>query len=773
MMKSTQTTAAMPDSFFRSLCGCGPKVKRLRGSVVHRPARTCSYGIFIVAIALSSTWLAAPTTTSAQTWNGAGWGSWQWASAAWSNYQAAANVGSDPSTPTPSETAPSTDSTATNTDATASDSSATTDTANGTADTILQPLVQTILPTTVTALMATDTSSSQVTLRWNASTDIGGLGLSAYLVFRNGILIGTTTATVFADTTVAANTPYCYTIIAVDLGGNDALSSAEACVTTSSPPQGNPTAPGFYVDYSAGADSNPGTNAAAPWKHCPGDPAATSVAASTQLAPGNTVFFKGGVTYVLSPQNGSDTSANQGGIVLNWNGATGNPITYTCTNAWGTGRAVFTDGYSANWICAFYAPGTVSDLVFNNLEIGPVGGSASLPADPGSAVPPKPGAGILSNGMLVNVTIANCYFHQLGYWFNQQPMSESSIWGEGVQCIDYIGLTITNCEFTEVGIACELPIENVSSNLTIAHCDFHDAIVWCIDLAHSDNGCSLSGVTIVGNTFSNYCQQWNNWTGYGGWPHSDGIFDRADQLTTFTDGANNNFYNNVFFDSETGASTAAIFLEGGVSANIYNNLFSTVNSVPIEPHNDGQNAITSTNFLVRVYNNTFYEVDNVHLYPWGGAGVPFGVWRTATGAAQQLDVKNNIFYDVGGSDTILTLDVTNTAAAYPGFKFDYDCYFSSSEQFVSQATTDSTSTNTDLGGLHGYGWETHGIANPASVFADATSTSYSITNNYSLKTGSPCIGAGANLNSLNLPGLNANINGVPRSTTGNWNLGAY
>jgi hypothetical protein len=92
---------------------------------------------------------------------------------------------------------------------------------------------------------------------------------------------------------------------------------------------------------------------------------------------------------------------------------------------------------------------------------------------------------------------------------------------------------------------------------------------------------------------------------------------------------------------------------------------------------------------------------------------------------------------------------------------------------VSQATTDSTSTNTDLGGLHGYGWETHGIANPSTVFADATSTSYSITNNYSLKTGSPCIGAGSNLSSVNLPGLNANINGVARPSTGNWNLGAY
>ena len=104
----------------------------------------------------------------------------------------------------------------------------------------------------VTALMVTETSSSQVTLRWNASTDTGGPGLSGYQVFRNGVLVGTTTATEFTDTTVAPSTSYCYTVIAYDVGGNDALTSAEACITTPSTPPGNPTGPGFYVDYSAG-----------------------------------------------------------------------------------------------------------------------------------------------------------------------------------------------------------------------------------------------------------------------------------------------------------------------------------------------------------------------------------------------------------------------------------------------------------------------------------------------------------------------------------------
>jgi hypothetical protein len=520
------------------------------------------------------------------------------------------------------------------------------------------------------------------------------------------------------------------------------------------------TATSYYVDYSSGADTSSGTDTSSAWQHCPGDPAATGVAANTALNPGDTVFFKGGVRYMLSPQNASDVSANQGGIVLKWNGAAGNPITYTSTSAWGAGRAIFTDGYSANWICAFYAPGTVNDLVFNNLELGPIGGSASLPPDTGSAVPPKPGAGILAGGSLINVTIANCYFHQLGYWFNQQPMGDGSIYGEGIQCIDYVGLTITNCEFTMMGIACELPISNVSSNLTIANCNFHDAIIWCIDLSHDQNGCSLDSVYIVGNTFDNYCQQWNNWTGYGGWPHADGIFVRGDNLTTFNDGPNINVYNNTFFDSQPGASTGAITLEGGVSVNIYNNLFSTVNSVPINPWN--------TNFLVRIYNNTFYEVNNTHLYP---SAYPYYTWRTA--ASTQLDVKNNIFYDTAASVSILSFNITNTAAAYPKFSFDYNCYRSLAKGFVYQTLSSTSASNTDLGGLQGHGWEAHGMATDPLFDSLAGGTANSIANIYGLQAGSPCIGAGANLSGLNLPGLNADKAGTPRPASGPWDLGAY
>ncbi len=53
----------------------------------------------------------------------------------------------------------------------------------------------------------------------------------------------------------------------------------------------------YYVDFVGGADSNSGTATNAAWQHCPGDPNATGTASVTTPAPGDTLLFRGGVTY--------------------------------------------------------------------------------------------------------------------------------------------------------------------------------------------------------------------------------------------------------------------------------------------------------------------------------------------------------------------------------------------------------------------------------------------------------------------------------------------
>src|SRR5688500_16760403 len=75
----------------------------------------------------------------------------------------------------------------------------------------------------------------------------------------------------------------------------------------------------YFVDYAGGSDSNDGTIKNSPWKPCPGVPAASGVAGAFTLLPGDIVYFKGGVSYVLTGATG---------IALKWNGVSGNEITY-------------------------------------------------------------------------------------------------------------------------------------------------------------------------------------------------------------------------------------------------------------------------------------------------------------------------------------------------------------------------------------------------------------------------------------------------------------
>lgn len=85
----------------------------------------------------------------------------------------------------------------------------------------------------------------------------------------------------------------------------------------------------YYVDYAGGSDANAGTSSIAPWKHCPGDDAATGVPGGTELGPGDRIKFKGGVSYL-------------GAITAKWNGERGAEIIYdgNTSGDFGEGRAI-------------------------------------------------------------------------------------------------------------------------------------------------------------------------------------------------------------------------------------------------------------------------------------------------------------------------------------------------------------------------------------------------------------------------------------------------
>lgn len=85
-------------------------------------------------------------------------------------------------------------------------------------------------PTVPASLRSTTTSTTSVSLAWNASTD--NVAVTSYEVFRGGVSAGTTTSTAFTVTGLAANTSYSFTVRAKDAAANVSAASATLTVTT-------------------------------------------------------------------------------------------------------------------------------------------------------------------------------------------------------------------------------------------------------------------------------------------------------------------------------------------------------------------------------------------------------------------------------------------------------------------------------------------------------------------------------------------------------------
>jgi fibronectin type 3 domain-containing protein len=74
--------------------------------------------------------------------------------------------------------------------------------------------------------------SSQLVIDWNPSTD--NVGVTAYDVYRGGVLVGTVTTTYFLESGLAASTTYTYTVRARDAAGNRSAASNNLSARTAS-----------------------------------------------------------------------------------------------------------------------------------------------------------------------------------------------------------------------------------------------------------------------------------------------------------------------------------------------------------------------------------------------------------------------------------------------------------------------------------------------------------------------------------------------------------
>lgn len=106
-----------------------------------------------------------------------------------------------------------------------------------TAQTTVTVSSDTQAPTVPANLILTAVSPSQINLIWSPSAD--NVGVAGYQVYRNGAKIGTTTATSYSDTGLAAGTTYTYAVAAYDAAGNVSALTAGAVETTLALSNGN------------------------------------------------------------------------------------------------------------------------------------------------------------------------------------------------------------------------------------------------------------------------------------------------------------------------------------------------------------------------------------------------------------------------------------------------------------------------------------------------------------------------------------------------------
>ena len=98
-------------------------------------------------------------------------------------------------------------------------------------------IADTTPPTTPNGLTAAAAGSTGANLSWSASTD--NVGVTGYIVRRNGVQVATPATTSYGDTGLSAATTYSYTVAARDAAGNISPNSASASITTPSPGPSN------------------------------------------------------------------------------------------------------------------------------------------------------------------------------------------------------------------------------------------------------------------------------------------------------------------------------------------------------------------------------------------------------------------------------------------------------------------------------------------------------------------------------------------------------
>lgn len=104
------------------------------------------------------------------------------------------------------------------------------------------------LPSTPTLPTAQAISSFRIDVAWFPSTD--NIRVQGYIIYRDGVAVGTSASNLFSDTGLAASTTYTYRISAFDPTGNESGLSIQTQATTLQPDVTRPTTPTNLIGLS-------------------------------------------------------------------------------------------------------------------------------------------------------------------------------------------------------------------------------------------------------------------------------------------------------------------------------------------------------------------------------------------------------------------------------------------------------------------------------------------------------------------------------------------
>ncbi len=446
----------------------------------------------------------------------------------------------------------------------------------------------------------------------------------------------------------------------------------------------------YYVDFVGGNNASAGTATGTAFKHCPGDPKASGTAASTSLAAGDRVIFKGGVQYdSFVTVNASGTPGSK----LVFDGDSGFYVT-----RWGSGtdKAIL-DGGGTNNACFNFS--TVrSNIVINAFELRNTQEAAN-------------------NGRIIymanashHITISSNSIHDAGYVNDDGNRSGTGIFADTANNLTIVGNVIYDCPDTGIYL------NDGSTNSVIGN-TITDKTVWGIRVA-------ASFLPVFDTVISNNVIHDLTYYDLKG-PHTDFVFLNTVGSVSLNNTriVANTFYNNEVFTNYDG--TAMIFAQcSGTSAGTINGTY-IWNNVFNNPHSYYVVAINNANANmdgVQILNNSWNCVRDE---------VPMGVGAGTSFYMTNLVIKNNVTKQ-GSSAPCIWL-----AGPTPGAQIDYNNW---STPMAAPFKVDSDYWT--WAQWQGLGYDAAGLGSTSNpLFTAASSTSWDL----SLQSGSPCINSGSPL----------------------------